>query len=151
MRALVRAALAVGGIALILTTAAQIRRWGDEGRLWAVAVARAPLKPRPWVNLGGQQLRQGDAAGARQSWEVAALLAQDQRRPLAERVFGEGLAVANLALLLADAGDCAGALIRLREVRAQRPVVRAAWEVETWVARRQHDAGQGDGSSHSSC
>lgn len=72
----------VAGLWLVATTD-QIRIGRDPLQVWTNAVQQAPLKPRPWVNLGSEYEARG-ASGLREyAYNQAMGLAM--ARPLAEQ------------------------------------------------------------------
>lgn len=147
MRLVVRAALVGIGLVLLHTTMTRIAVWsGDERGIWQEAVVRAPLKPRPWINLGRQHVIRGDRDLGRVAFEDGLLRALDPARPEAEQVFGRGLASVNLAVLRTEDGDHEGALRILMAAAAQRPTATAVREVQTWLIA-QRAPGSGDSSS----
>ena len=93
------ALVAVVGIVMVLTTAMRVPIWTDEQALWRDAVLKAPLKPRPWVNLGKQYHLRGQADLAEGAYQTAILVARQSERSRDEQTLGRGLAEANLALL----------------------------------------------------
>jgi len=55
-------------------TYARNRVWQSEATLWADVVAKSPANGRAWMNYGLTQMRLGDYAGARASYDRAAAL-----------------------------------------------------------------------------
>lgn len=79
------AALAVG-------TVRRARVWASEEAIWADAVAKAPRKARPHLNLGAALASRGDVAHALVEFRVARSLDP----ALADAHFNEGLALGRL-------------------------------------------------------
>lgn len=90
----------VACVVLAWLTAARVHVWGDERALWQEAVARAPLKPRPWINLGNQFRLRGSDGLAEYCYRQAIAVAVD--RPPVERDASTRIAEANLARLHVD-------------------------------------------------
>lgn len=117
------------------TTATQVYRWGNPLALWQQAIRVAPLKPRPWNNLGAQYVIRGQEPFAIQAFQTATRLAQHPRRSAMERAAGISVAQTNLALLEAQHGEFDRALARLAPVRNlyQFSEAIAAYE---WISRQ---------------
>ena len=109
--------------------------WPDERGLWADAVAQAPAKPRPWINLGRMYALDGAAGMAEDAYLRGMAAAEAGGRSVDEHVFGYGLGAANVALLRCRAGDRDGALTLAREAVKRRPAATALTEVHTWLER----------------
>lgn len=137
-------ALCWAGLIVVMTvsTAQRAHIWGRERALWLEAVAHSPAKPRPWINLGVEHVRDGAKLSARQAYHTAIALSRDPRR---ERVEGpmraRHVALLNLALLEADAGryDEAFALTAQIQPRATQAVNSIVTRVEAqWRAEQTH-------------
>lgn len=87
------------GVTLWSTTSQRVRVWTEDRRLWTDAVAKAPHKPRPWVNLGNAFAREGFHPAARAAYQRAQQLARNPQRPRGERVSADWYASDNLARL----------------------------------------------------
>lgn len=129
----VAVALLVG---LLSATAHRVHLWTDGERfLWAEAVQKSPLKPRPWVNLGNQYASAGLENLAEDMYQQASVLAQDPRRLREEKAYGFALAQANIAILEAKRGDMRGAVVRLRRVTSRYPVT-SVQRLQRWYERQ---------------
>lgn len=113
------------GMVLAVLTAARVHVWGDERALWAEAVSRAPLKPRPWVNLGRQYQLHGQALLAADAYREALRVAQRPGRAMDERIATEAIALINLSVLRSDRGLAVSAMQLLG--REPDVVLRHAW------------------------
>lgn len=91
---------AVVSLALALTTAHRVPAWTSEMALWEAAVATAPQKPRPLVNLGNHYSLEGRFSRAEALYREAIRVASQPERGLDERSTGRALAEANLARVL---------------------------------------------------
>lgn len=109
----------VGWIALsLLLSAVRVQVWSSEVSLWREAIHWGPWKPRPWVNLGGTYARAGNLAMAAYCQREAIIRAQSQTRFRDERIGGQGVAQANLALILSSQGDPVGAWYAVNQAMA---------------------------------
>lgn len=122
--------VAVVSGSLLLATAARVQDWTSERRLWTSAVAVSPLKPRPWINLGNAYSRLGSDGLAAYAYRTARDLAR--ARTGSERSIGEGIAVANLALMAVERGDLAGAKVLL----VSAPGLPATEAMTRWLERQ---------------
>ena len=147
LRALCCCTAVVVGLTWSLLTADRARLWGTSERaVWADAVAKAPMKPRPWINLGREYARLGAEDLAREAYETASALSQDVRRPLTEQVYGFGFAEANLALLMWEAWDRRDAYWRMAyahhvlSVQTDGHVPAIVQQVHTWISQQRDHA-----------
>lgn len=106
--ALVAAGLVVGGMSF--WTVERNEHWRDALTLWTDAVAKSPGDHRAHNNLGDAQMRAGDLAAARESFEHAIALAPEYAR-----------ARHNLAIVLHESGEIESALVRYREALELEP------------------------------
>lgn len=90
-------------------TASRVRVWHDELTLWTDATQKAPLRPRPWVNLGRAQQLTGDLFAANQSYHRAIALSFDPRRQRGASLYAELAAETDLASLMLEQGNLVGA------------------------------------------
>ena len=120
----------------VVTTAARIHVWGDERLLWSEAVAHAPDKPRPWVNLGNQYARLGAPGMATYAYEQAIRSAASPMRSADEQRIGRGIAEANLARLWFEAGDLARA-VTLTAAAAERSGLDSVRAYHAWLVFQQ--------------
>lgn len=111
----------VWALGCVWATTARLALWRDEAALWADAVAQAPQKPRPWVNLGGQQIVAGQIPDAIVTLHRAQVLATDPRRDVSERTTAAAFAELNLAVALLRAHQDAGACRWVRHLIATYP------------------------------
>lgn len=95
-----KAIVAVVVLAWVAITAARVHVYGDERLVWMEAVQQAPLKPRPWINLGRQFALVGADHIAEQYYGRAMSLAT--ARPELERQRSITLAQANVQRLSVD-------------------------------------------------
>ena len=95
-----RVLLVVVVIWWVTATAAQVRLWHDEYRMWAQAVRVAPEKPRTWVNLAQQEVLKGTSLLAEDSYHRALWLALT--RPESERRHTVHIVNTNLARMQLD-------------------------------------------------
>lgn len=136
-RILIVAWVVTAGVA----THARIGVWtAGEAAIWASAVAEAPAKPRPWINLGRQYALDGDRPAAESAYRRGMAAADAPGRTPDERIFGYGLGAANVAILTcAQAFDEAFALVGRALTR--RPAPTALLEVQQWL-QAQDSSGQ---------
>lgn len=127
------ACLAVVGIAWVLTTALRAPIWTDERALWADAVAKAPQKPRPYVNLGKQYHLRGAGWLAEGAYREAIRISQAPTRSQDERVIGRALAEANLALVRLADGDLTGARSLIAVAHDRVPWLDEVADLNTWI------------------
>ena len=118
-RAACLAIMVAVGMALAISTGTRVRVWQSETRLWADAAQKAPRKPRAFVNLGNQYAFAGDRVRARAAYEQASVLALDPTRFPDERIYGYGIAQANLSRFDFEDGHVEAAIARLD----------AAWDI----------------------
>ena len=121
----------------LLATHDRIGLWGDEPALWADAVAKAPEKPRPWINLGQQYALEGADTLAEQAFQRGLAAATATGRAEDERIHGRGIAAANIALLRCKAGDPVGARAVLDRVWTDRPISTDMRRVSTWISEHR--------------
>lgn len=122
----------LGGVLLSLT-AGRVYVYGDEGRVWADAVAHAPEKPRPWINLGRVWAQRGDVGGAHAAYTRAWRLAQAPERGRYEAQAGTGIALVNRALLAWAQGDVVAARADVTRAVAALPNEPMVREVFAWM------------------
>lgn len=130
---LLRCAMVAWAVCAVWTTDDRAQLWADEPGLWADAVAQAPAKPRPLMNLAKQYVIDGDVAAADAAYRQAMALASATGRSQDERIHGVGLAATNLALLRCRAGDRLGALAITTAALKHRPVSTTLAEVHSWL------------------
>ena len=132
-RVVIRITIGLWVVASLVATQGRIHLWSNGERgLWADAVAQAPAKPRPWVNLGRQYALDGADQLAEAAYRRAMVAADQPGRSRDEQVFGRGLAEANLALLLAGRGELAAAVALTSAAVARRTVPPSQIAVELW-------------------
>lgn len=114
----------MGGVLalLALLTLSQNRVWTDDVRLWQNAARFAPLKPRPFINLGRALEAAGDDAGAEAAYLRAADLSYAQRKDSIPFAFAYSAAHTNLAHLYAKYGRYQVALYHLDGVLTEQPL-----------------------------
>ena len=108
-----------GGMACL--TAQRVTIWTSETALWADAVAKAPGKPRPLVNLARQADLQHDLATAERLYRAAVTISHDSRRPPRSQRHVRAAAQTNLAHVLMKRGDAASAMRLLDSILAEWP------------------------------
>lgn len=90
-------------LALLLTytwqTHQYVRVWQSDLTLWTHAARVAPLKPRPYVNLGVALILAGQFGAARAAFEHAEAVAQLPHVPVWDRQDAQRAAAANLRAL----------------------------------------------------
>lgn len=137
MRLLVRVLIVAWVITGLMATRDRIALWGNERALWADAVAQAPGKPRPWVNLGRQYALDGALGLAEDAYRRGMRAADAPGRSLDERVFGYGIGAANVALLRCKAGDVDSAVAVTAAALERRPAPTSLREVHAWLVDQQ--------------
>lgn len=127
MRGVRASVVVVGGIVLILLTAARVSVYGSERALWAEAVRVSPEKARPHMNLARLNAAEGLTAAAIDGYTRAYALARtDETRDLAQL---------NLAITRAANGQLDVAVVLLRQLRVRHPNGRRLALLETtWYA-----------------
>ena len=107
--------MAVALIVLAGVLAVQTHRyaavWQSDLTLWAHAARMAPLKPRPWINLGTYWIQVGGIREARAAWQHAARLAQQASVPSWDQRVAARMARENLQALdrfIASTGGSSG-------------------------------------------
>lgn len=121
----------------LFLSAVRVQVWGSETALWREAIHWGPWKPRPWVNLGGTYARSGNLALAAYCQREAIIRAQSQSRLRDERYGGQGVAEANLALILSAQGDVVGANAaahRAMDLASNQPLVVGTY---VWITNGQ--------------
>jgi tetratricopeptide (TPR) repeat protein len=93
---------------LAMTAHRRLDVWQNEETLWADAAAKAPLKPRPVLNLGRVHELRGDLGFAEQSYRDVIHLASDRRR--GDWQFAKAAAESNLAHVFIKQGRFASAM-----------------------------------------
>lgn len=106
----------------------------DNETLWRATLAKNPNSPMPWVNLGVEQMQQGDTPGAVASFERAL-----QLDPRSDDAFN------NLGLIALEAGEFEMALAHFRNAVAVRPLSHEAHSNLSFALRR---AGQLEEAIH---
>ena len=115
--------LVKGGLLALLAvlTFAQNRLWTDEVRLWQNAVQFAPVKPRPYINLGRALEAVGNDRGAFVAYQRAVDLSDVHRQDSLMWAFAHAAAQTNLAHLYAKHGQPAVSLYLLDGVLREQP------------------------------
>lgn len=121
-----------------LLTAARAQDWTSEQRLWLSAVQEAPSKPRPLINFANTLVRTSPDLAATY-YEDAIALTQQPGRTKAERTVGRAIARANMALLLADAGELELGAVVMGDIFSQHPVD-VVLNAQQWLQRRASDS-----------
>jgi tetratricopeptide (TPR) repeat protein len=102
-------------------THARAEVWASNLTLWTDAAAKAPLRPRAFINIGLEKELVGDLNGASQAYLAALALSQQDRLSTYQRVFHRAAAEVNNARVLALSGHPGMALSLLDEVIARHP------------------------------
>lgn len=118
-RAGAHVALALLAGSWLLGTALRVPIWTNERLLWADAAAKAPHKPRPWINFGKQAHLDGDYDVAIDAYQLAITLTNFADRSARERYGSWLTAQLNLSLATVEAGHPTAAQ-RLIAVAYQR-------------------------------
>lgn len=131
----IRIATAVA-VAVLWTglTSQRVALWTSERALWANAVAHAPLKPRPWVNLGKQYALEGADRLAADAYETGIRLTQAPLRSREEQIVGRAVGEMNLALLRLETGDVHAALTLASQAAARVPSSPSIQQMALWIA-----------------
>lgn len=138
IRVVIRLLLCLWMAACVIATRDRVALWAlGERALWADAVAHAPEKPRPWLNLGRQYAMDGQTALAVHAYRMAMTAATAASRAPDERVFGRGTAAVNLALLYCNAGNVEAARAITASALQHRPALRALQEVDEWLTQER--------------
>lgn len=113
----------LGGWLVILAgvTSQQVRVWESEQSLWTQAVAWAPLKPRPHLNLGRAFDVSGGTERAEREYLLTTSLAMNPRREPRMQLFARVAAETNLAHLRMQRGQWATAMRILDQVLVEWP------------------------------
>lgn len=114
----------MGGLLALLAalTFAQNGVWADEARLWRNAARYAPLKPRPFINLGRALEASGDDLGAKLAYERAVDLSYERRHESLTFAFAHAAAQTNLAHLYAKHDQPGVSAYLLEAVLKEQPL-----------------------------
>ncbi len=104
---------------LAVTTHTRLAVWQSELTLWTDAARKAPLKPRPVMDLGRAQEIGGDLASAQAAYRRTIELTKDERR--GDRRFAKASAQSNLAHVYMKQGMFASAMIMLNKALFEYP------------------------------
>ena len=96
--------------------------WQSELSLWTDAAAKAPQKPRPWINLGLAREVAGDMEGALLAHQTALALAYQPRLTQYQQRFSALASETNIARILAQTGREEAALRMLNDVITKAPL-----------------------------
>lgn len=122
-------------VGLALSTAARVALWsGPEVRLWQEATERAPLKVRPWVNLGNQYTAIGQFERAERAYLTAIDASHNPARGWDERIVGRALAEVNLGILDIRLGRTAEGKTWIHEGQARFYRSGQLQEVAKWAS-----------------
>jgi hypothetical protein len=94
-------------VCLPILTAGRVQVWQSDFSLWKDAVAKAPYKPRPWINYGKELAERQQTAAAFHAFTRAEQLID--ARPNQRSALLHTLARRNLGILLQaqiDQGGC---------------------------------------------
>lgn len=111
--------LVLFGWACVTYTRAEV--WQSNTTLWTDATAKAPLRPRGFINLGIEKELAGDLNGASQAYLTALALSQQPRLSTYSRTFHRAAAEVNNARVMARAGHPGIALSLLEDVLTRHP------------------------------
>lgn len=106
---------------LAATTHQRSGVWQSNLTLWTDATAKAPLRPRAFINLGIEKELAGDLNGASQAYLAAIALSQQERLSAYSRAFHRAAGEVNNARVMARAGHPGAALTLLNEVIERHP------------------------------
>lgn len=95
--------------------------WTSDGTLWEDAIQQAPLKPRPWINVGLAREQRGDWPGALAAYQTALALAPQPRLSPYQQRFSHVASLTNIARVLAQTGHEPEAEQLLRQLVEQYP------------------------------
>lgn len=110
--------------------------WTNEFTLWTDAAAKAPSKPRPFINLGLALEAEGDMDAALRAHQTALALAYQPRLTLYQQRFSQLASETNIARILAQTGREEAAMRLLNEVIAAAPLFpHARWNRAVLFAR----------------
>lgn len=103
-------------------TYARATVWTSEYTLWTDAAAKAPQKPRPFINLGLAQEGTGDMDAALRTHQTALALSFQPRLTRYQQNFSRIASETNIARILAQTGREEAALRILDDVIARHPL-----------------------------
>lgn len=102
-----------------VTTHHRLPVWASDLTLWTDAAMKAPLKPRPVMNLGRARELGGDLETAAEAYRQTIRLTGDARR--GDRKFAKAAAQSNLAHVYMQEGRFASAMITLNHALLEYP------------------------------
>lgn len=149
MRVALRLSIMVWVAVALTATWTRAQAWTNERTLWIDAVAQAPDKPRPMVNLAKQYAVDGALDLAATYYTRALNMAGEPGRSRDEQVYGVGFAAANLAILRCQAGDLRGAYAIVEHFLQRsayadgtlQPIATVLKDVYQWLKQRQNTGG----------
>lgn len=135
----IAAVVVVAVLWTVITSQERVPLWTNEPALWVDAAAHAPLKPRPWINLGKQYVIDGDEALATEAYETGIRLAQAPGRSREEQIVGRAVGEINLALLQLQTGHVYEAVSLAGQVATRMPQSPTIQRMATWIGAHQSE------------